>query len=579
MPLDAVFLTGVTRELQSIIGMRVDKIHQPGRDNIMLLLRGNGPAQRLLISSDNNIPRIYLTNESMENPAVPPMFCMLLRKHLSGARVAAVTQPPFERVVRVDFDTTDEMGVPVKKSIVAELMARHTNLILVGADERIIDCVKRVDFTMSEQRQVLPGMFYELPPKQEKRSPSGITHEIAKELFDGIDENSELDKWLIDTFNGISPLVAREIAFRSCGNSGLRKMELSIVEKEQFLDEIVKISEIIDNGDFCPVLLSDREKPKDFCYIDIAQYGDLYSKKSVETFSKTLDGFFAERDRAAQLKTHSAALTHTVTLARDRLSRKIALQKKELQATYGRDEMRKKADLITANLYRLQRGTAKFTAQDFFDENCPEVEITLDVRYSPQQNAMRLYKNYNRAKTAEEYLTKLIEEGTQELEYLESVLDELGRATSRSELSDIREELMRTGYVSEQKAKGQRPAPSTPIEVESPNGLTILIGRNNRQNDELTLKMAGKDDMWLHASKIPGSHVIVRRGAYGISDDDLTFAAELAAYHSHGRESSKVPVDYTLVRNIKKPNGAKPGMVVYETYNTAFVAPNAHNDL
>lgn len=558
MPLDAICLSALTAELgEKLEGAKIDKVQQPERDMLILSLRGRSGNFRLLLAAGAGNARVHITGESMENPAEPPMFCMLLRKHLVGARIASLEQPDHERMLALELDTRDEMGDLSRKKLVVEMIGRSANVILVGADGRIIDCMRRMDFAGDAERRLLPGMIYRLPPKQNKTDFFSSDSEIRRALIAGADREMPVDKWLLDSFSGLSPLICREMAFR-CGGSF-----------DTLPEQLDALHDTVIAGDFTPYMLLDGDKPRDFSFMPTRQYGDSMKGESFDSFSALLDAFYARRDRAERQRRRSHELSRSIKTLRDRLVRKLAGQTEELQRTTGRDEIRKNAELITANMYRLKKGDRELLCEDYYQPECPEVKIPLDPLKTPQQNAAAMYKEYNKLKAAEEHLTVLIDQGEKQLDYLNSVLEELSRAETEKDISDIRRELMETGYM--KKARGAKPErikAQAPLRFVSDDGLEILIGRSNTQNDELTTKLARRTDYWLHTQKVHGSHVIVRCDGLEPPETTLEQAASLAVYYSQGRDSGKVPVDYTMVRFVRKPSGAMPGKVIYTDYKT-----------
>ena len=512
----------------------------------------------------------------MENPAQPPMFCMLLRKHLTGGRIVSLTQPPMERLVDLCLDCTDEMGEPVQKHLVLELMGRNSNLILLGGDGRILDCMRRVDFEMSEQRQVLPGLFYHLPPAQGKLDPLAAEPETLAVLLRNAADEKKLDQWLLDTFGGLSPLVCRELSFELLGSVDVLLGALDASARDALAAALSERFAQYRSGAFTPVLLLQDGAPKDFSCIPIRQYEGYREERSAPSFSKLLDGFYSERDRTERMRQKTQALRKTLTNLTHRTARKLELQRKELAATYDREHLRRLGDIVTANLYAIRRGQTTLRTVDFYDPDMREIEIPLSPAISPQQNAAKFYKDYQKAKNAERILTEQIANGEQELAYLESVLDALTRVECERDIQEIRTELADGRYLREAgQKKRMKAAPSKPMEFRSSSGLTILVGRNNRENDLLTTKLASKGDLWLHTQKIHGSHVILVCSGTEPDDQSVTEAAQLAAWFSQARDGQNIPVDVTAVKNVKKPAGAKPGMVVYYTYRTVYVTPDA----
>lgn len=577
MPIDALFLSHLRAELEeNLLACRIDKVQQPERDMVLLHLRGANGGGKLLLSASPNHPRLHLTTQSYENPAQPPMFCMLLRKHLTGGRLLSIAQPPMERVISLHFSCIDEMGTPCQKQLILELMGRNSNLILAGDDGRIIDCLRRVDYEMSEKRQVLPGLYYHLPPTQDKCSPLSAQAEDIARALPAPGEHRKADAWLGIVFSGIPPLIAREIAFTFCGETDPDMAEWDEARRAAFIDHVADFFSRLHGADFTPQLLLRDGAPRDYTYLPIRQYGDYMECRPCASFSSLLDTFYAARDQADRMRQKSQSVVRAITNLRDRTARKLANQQRELEATRDRERLRQLGDILTANLHRITRGQTRVTCEDFYDPQMQPVEITLSPTLSPQQNAAKFYKDYTRAKNAEKYLTEQLARGETELSYLNSILDELTRAESDRDLAEIRAELATGGYLREPGGKKKlKLPPSRPMSFRSSEGFLIQVGRNNRQNDQLTLKTAQRTDLWLHTQKLHGSHVIVSCEGRTPGDQTITEAAMLAAYFSQARESQNVPVDCTPVRFVKKPAGAKPGMVVYTTYSTVFVTPEA----
>lgn len=572
MPFDAVFLSAVTAELNAVLpGCRIDKVQQPERETVLLTVRGRQGSRKLLLSASTNHPRIQFTNESFENPAQPPMFCMLLRKHLQGGRILSLRQLPMERAVDLTVECADELGELSEKHLFLELMGRNSNLIFADRELRIHDCLRRVDFEMSEKRQVLPGLFYQEPPAQEKRDPTKEDAGAILSALEQVQTPTTLDRWLCDRYCGISPLIARELAYLVSGRTDPDILMLDrAAASERLAAEFAALAAAP-----VPVLLKQNGQPKDFTFREIRQYEGYLQLEQQESFSALLDAFYGERSRAERMRARSQSLHKTVSNLHSRVSRKLEAQRKELAAAADRERLRQLGDIVTANLHQIARGQARLTATDFYDPEMREIEIPLNVTLSPQQNAAKFYKDYTKAKNAEKYLTAQIAAGEAEQTYLASVLDELARAETEHDLSDIRAELLENGYLKDtQKKKQMKLPPSRPMEFTSSDGFTIYVGRNNRQNDLLTCKAAYKTDLWLHTQKIHGSHVVIACAGASVPETTLTEAATLAAYYSQARDGQNVPVDYCPVRQVKKPNGAKPGMVVYENYNTVYVTPD-----
>ena len=565
MAFDAFFLRAVLDEVrQQTAGARVEKIHQPSRDTVILQLKTQTGRQKLQFVLSPTAPRLHLSAASPENPAEPPMFCMLLRKHLSGARLAEVSQPPMERCATFTFDCMDEMGDPVQKKLVAELMGRTCNLYLLGADGRIIDCLRRIGLDETSKRPALPGMYYQQPDPITKQHPLETNY---TELLEEAGADLIADR-LMDKLGGLSPLVCREAALFAAGQTDARIENKIIPQVAQKLELFFK--EHLEHP--APYYYASFDgTPKQFAFCPIRQYG---SCENAESFWQLLDSFYVVRDRKDAMRQKSQTVRKTVTNLCQRLQRKMGNQEKELEATYDRERLRQLGDILTANLHRIQKGQTTVEVEDFYDENMALIQVPLSPLLSPQQNAAKYYKDYTRMKNAEKELKNQLELGKQELFYLKSVLEELNRAESEAELEEIRRELQDGGYIrADSGKKRMKQGKVPPMRFESTDGYPIYVGRNNRQNEELTFKAARKDDIWLHATKVHGSHVIISCNGTKPPDDTITQAAQLAAYYSEHTGGQNLPVDVTEVKQVKKiPNG-KPGMVIYHTYRTVIVNP------
>ena len=570
MPLDAICLRAVLHELRpQLIGARIDKVQQPARDQIVLLLRGN---LRLLLNAGANQPRIQLTNILRDNPAQPPMFCMLLRKHLVGARVLAIDQPDLERMVILTLQCTDEFGEISQKQLVLECMGRRSNLVLLDTQGRIVECLRRVDADLSAARQLLPGLFYRLPTPLDKLSLLTQEDDSIALARRGGEEEAAVNKWVLDHYTGISPLIARELAFRAGGATDVRFGALNGAQRETLAQEFADTASAIKEDRYTPVILYRNSKPVDFTYRLIAQYGAETQVETREDFSSLLDEFYDARERQELSARRGRELTHAASVARDRMARKAENLKRDYAATQKRDEFRLRGDLITANLYRMKGGERVLQAENYYEDGCPLIDIPLDPLLTPQQNAAKNYKQYNKLKTAEFHLREQIEKAENERAYLESVLQELAQAETEQEFNEIRRELQETNYLKKSSGKKEQKRAFAPRTFKTSGGFEVLVGRSNVQNDQLT-KKSDKRDYWFHTQHIHGSHVILRCAGLTPGDEDLREAAMLAAYFSQAKESSGVPVDYCPVKFVKKPAGARPGMVTYDNYRTLYVTP------
>jgi predicted ribosome quality control (RQC) complex YloA/Tae2 family protein len=566
MAFDAFYLSAVLGEIRALTEPRVEKIHQPARDTVILHLRHREGRCKLLFAMNPTAPRLHLTAANPENPPEPPMFCMLLRKHLSGGRLIEISQPPMERCAVFTFECMDEMGDLVQRKLIAELMGRTCNLYLLSPEGRIIDCLRRIGLDESAKRQALPGLYYQDPEPVTKKNPLELTEECYVNLLSEPGPDILSDR-LMDNLGGLSPLVCREAALYAAGDVDARLENGNITEISGKIAEFFK--ENLENP--APYYYSQNGTPKQFAFCPIRQYGDC---ARAETFSGLLDMFYTVRDRNDAMRQKSQSVRKTVQNACTRLTRKIAIQEKELTATYDRERLRQLGDILTANLHKIVKGQTVVQVEDFYDEDMKTIEVPLSPLLSPQQNAAKYYKDYTRMKNAEKELTRQIELASGELEYLKSVLDELSRADSDQALEEIKQELQAGGYLRADTGKKRvKTGKLPPLRFESTDGFPIFVGRNNRQNEELTFKSARKDDIWLHASKVHGSHVIIACAGQSVPDDTVTQAAQLAARYAETAGGQNIPVDVTPVRQVKKiPNG-KPGMVIYHTYKTVIVNP------
>ena len=567
MALDGAFLHCLRDELrQTLQESRVDKIHQPSKEELVFAMRGRNGTEKLYLSARVNSPRVQLTAVSLENPATPPPFCMLLRKRLTGARLTDIRQPGLERVLYFDFDALNELGDTVRLTIAAELMGRHSNLILIGEGDRIVDAIKRVDLSMSPVRPVLPGAPY-LPPPSDASRQDALLCEPAEIAELALQSGMPTDKALQAAVQGFSPLICREIAHRAGEHPS----------RESLTEVIGHIRAVLHpNGRRVPYLLYRTDgSPLEFSFMPITQYGLDATGREAPTFSALLDDFYAEKDAAERMRRYAHDITRTLTNATERLLRKLDNQRRELKASGEREKKRLYADLINANLHAIPKGAASVELMNYYDENCAMLTVPLDPSLPPARNAQKYYKEYRKAKTAEEVLQQQITLGESELRYLESVSDALSRAQDSRELEELRRELEQSGYLRTKREKRRAAPPTKPLTFRSDDGFTILVGRNNVQNDQLTTRTAKGSDWWFHTKNIPGSHTVILTDGIEPPETTLRQAAILAATHSKAAASAQVPVDYTRIRHVKKPAGAKPGMVIYENNRTVYVTPDA----
>lgn len=572
MALDGLFLTKIKDELLSkAVGLRVDKVNQPTRDEIILNLRGKGCNYKLLLCVRADSPRVHFTSHNIDNPPVPPMFCMLLRKYLTSAMIKNIRQYESDRILFIDFDATNEIGDKTELTLCIEIMGKYSNLILISG-EKIIDSAKRVDYTTSSVRQILPGIVYCLPPAQDKLS---IDIEDVSVCIDRIlsFKDKLLSTAIMNTLQGVSPIISREIASRVTGDDTATG-SLSDAQIHSLRYLLTELKNSLHTSGEGYMLLEKNGKPKDISHMEVLQYGDILDIKKYDSCSELLDDFYYERDRIGRINHRAHELIKLLNNLLERTVRKLAIQREELKKCEDKEQLRLCGELILANLYRLEKGVSFYEVENYYD-NCNIIKIPCNPALSPTENQKKYYKDYRKAQTAEKMLAELIEDGEQEIIYLESVLDELSRADTDGEISQIRLELQNGGYIKNLKGKKHKPPKELPpIEFKSSDGFRILVGRNNLQNEKLSLKTAAKNDMWLHTQKTPGSHVVIFGDGREISDESIEEAAVIAAYHSKAKDSSLVPVDYTRAKALKKPGGGKTGMVIYHEYWTIIVKPD-----
>ena len=567
MPLDGIFLHHLTNELNICVGTRADKIHQPSRDELVLLLRSSAFTGKLLISLRSGSARIGITTASFDNPADPPGFCKLLRRHLSSAKIVEIKQAGLERIVIIKFMSYSEMGDVIYPFLAVELITGRENLVLCSQDGRILDALRRSDIETAS-RLLVPGAKYELPEAQNKLNPLNSS---AEELLGNVLASVKpLGMAFTDAISGVSPLVSRELALKVCGDIDV---SVSAVNKETLLAVLKEFKDGLNYG--VPYLLRDEDtQPKDFSFMTVTQYGERYTSEKADSFSSLLEEFYGERDREKRLKALSSDISRLLTNIRGRICRRMAGRTADLDRCRDREKYRIYGELIKANLYSVQKGAERVQVQNYYDENFEFIEVPLDPALSPAANAAKYFKEYKKSHTAEQTLRDLIEKDEKELLYIDSVLDSLSRASSAAELQEIKEELILSGYIIQRGKARPMPTSSKPREFTTPSGFRVLVGRNNRENDHITTKIAEKRDIWFHTKNIPGSHVVIITEGKDVDDESLLFAANLAACFSKASSSEQVPVDFTEIKNVKKPSGAKPGMVIYTTNRTIYVKPN-----
>lgn len=574
MALDAICVSCLAGEIaEKITGGRIDKIYQPEKDEIVLSIRTFAENYKLVLCANSTYPRVHFTTVNKKNPQTAPLFCMLLRKHLQSGKVLSVRQVGFERIVEFEIESYDELGDLTVKKLIIEIMGRHSNIILT-INDKIIDSIKHIDLTVSSVRQVLPGFLYEYPPERD------ITPLICADESLEIDISAKgepTNKSIMSAVSGISPLTAREIVYSCFGTADIRNEQ--ITDKKRLADEILRFADKVKKKDFKPNLIIDAvtDKPIDFSAIPINQYENAARIEENSSMSEIIDKFYSKKDAAERMRQKSADLVKLLNTNRERAAKKQGILLATLKDAENKDKYKIYGELITANLYRIAEGDREAVVENYYEADMPTVKIPLDAFLSPSQNAQRYFKRYQKAKNAEIEAAKQLKENEAVLDYLESTLVSVLNAESESDLNAIRTELAQQGYLKRTVLKKSKKLPnnSKPMHFISSDGFDIYVGRNNTQNDYLTLKLANSNDIWFHTKNIHGSHTIIKLGLdKNVPETTMTEAAQLAAYYSKARESSQVPVDYTLVKNVKKPNGAKPGMVIYDYYNTIYVKPD-----
>ncbi len=591
MPFDAGFTSAVVSELsENAVGARIDKIYMPEKDAVICALKCGGETKKLLLCAAAGMSRFGFTSDERENPAVPPMFCMLLRKHLVGGHITYVRQLGFERAVEIGISSHDELGFRSEKSLIVEIMGTYSNIILLDEAKKVLAAIRYIDLSVNAKRRLLPGFPYEMPPLQEdKLDTLELTKEqflakLHKDIGNGFGETA-IDKYIISNYRGVSPLIAREISFRTTKQT---KYPLINADPEKLWFHFSEIFSKVKNREFEPYILYDKDKkPLEYSFCEIWQYGLSAICVKCESFGELLDRFCSEKDKNESMKRKSSDVLRLLSAASARITKKISLQEKDLSECTDRGKYRLYGDLITAYMYMLKKGMTSAVLVDYnsITENGEgtQVEVPLEINLTPAQNAQKYYKMYNKAKVGEIRLREQIENGRAELEYIDTIFESLTKAECEKDIAEIREELSISGYgkkltamfgtnTKAKKARNNKMKKTYDLmEFKSSGGYRILCGKNNLQNDYLTTVLADKFDMWFHVKGMPGSHTVMLCGKDEPTAQDYTEAAIIAAYYSKGKQIPNVPVDYTRIKNVKKPSGAKPGFVIYETNFTAYV--------
>lgn len=574
MALDGVVLSNIIYELKDLLlGGRVDKIYQPEKDEIIMSVRSLGSNYKILFTSNASHARVHLTKIQKDNPATPPIFCMVLRKHIAGGKIVDISQPNFERILNVDIEALNEMGDTTVKRLVIEIMGKHSNIMLLDENETIIDSIKHISHDTSSVREVLPGKKYVLPPSQDKLNILQLDEKSFKDIL-SLKKGVKVQSLIYQSYSGISPALASEICFRAKVCADNYSEQLNESDIKNLFNTLNNLKTIIIQNKFKPEIIIDSQKIIDFSSIEMTQY-ENYTKQKYNSISELIEKFYADKDSSSRMKQKAHDLHKLLMSNIERCIKKKEIQNKTLKDVEQRDKWKLYGELITANAYAIQKGMTNFETVNFYDENLTLIKIKLDPELTPIENAQKYFNKYNKAKRTFTALQEQITQSDSELEYLETTLSSLDNSADEQNIIEIHSELAEEGYIKKRKAKkGEKFKKSKPMHYISSDEFDIYVGKNNHQNDELTLRFASSNDMWLHTKDIPGSHVIIKTKGFGIPESTIEEAAILAAFYSKGRNSSNVAVDYTIKKNVKKPNGAKPGMVIYEEYKTLYVTPD-----
>lgn len=572
MAFDGITVSAIKAEIEDkILGGRIDKVYQPEKDEIILGIRSMGQAYKLLLTSNASNPKFHFTQTNPSNPMTPPLFCMVMRKHLQSGKIIKIEQPDFDRILNIYVESLNELGDYSVKKLVLEIMGRHSNIILTDENNTILDCIKHIGHDTSSVREVLPGREYTLPPSQGKINTLELDDNNFKEVL-GNNPSFEIQSVIYKNYTGISPIAASEICYRANVNGSTPVEALTDIQKKVIFNEFAKLVEDIKANRFYPEsITNEKGKTIDFSPIEMTQFNGFEIKKYT-SISELIESFYANRDFAYRIGQKTQDLRKLITQNIERCIRKKDIQMQTLRSIKNRDELRLKGELLTANIYSIKKGMTTVELPNYYSENQELVAIELDSNKTPSENAQKYYKAYNKAKRTFEALKDQIKSNDEELAYLESVLTSVNNCTDEQDVKEIRRELREEGYVKKVKnQKDKSKKHSVPLHFISQDGFDIYVGKNNIQNDELTLKFARPRDIWMHTKNIPGSHVIIVANGQTIPDTTLNEGAMLSAFYSKAKNSSKVPVDYTEKKNVKKPNGSKPGFVIYETNKTAYI--------
>jgi predicted ribosome quality control (RQC) complex YloA/Tae2 family protein len=581
MPFDGVVVKSIIEELNEIIpGSRIEKIFQPENDEIVLLLRNKGKTARLVMSANANCPRLHLSDVSKGNPKNPPVFCMLLRKHISGGRLTEISFHDFERIIVINIETTNELGDISFKKLIIEIMGRHSNIILLNEINIIIDSIKHVNSEISSKREVVPAIPYAYPPSQDKTSPlklqiDGLLKKLSNETKTP-SVNTNISKFLLNNIKGFSPLLCYEICYRAGIDERITISALTPDMLDRLNSVIALVISDIASKNYHPCIIyrdSNMQKPFDFHCMDITCYPVT---KTLSSINLAVDTYYKSKDTSERVSQKKSGLLKLLNTNIERCTRKLSLQQQELDKSSQSSTFRLYGELITANIHSIPKGSSKAILTNYHTNDNTNITIPLNKNFSVEKNAQIYFNKYKKAKRTYENTLKQIKKTREEYSYLESLYSLLENSLSIDEVNDIKEELIQQGYIKNKKVTVTKNNVNKPNLhcYKSSDGIYVYAGRNNLQNDYLTLKMSSSKDLWLHTRNIPGTHVVIKKTVKNIPDSTVEEAAIIAAFHSKSKYSSNVPVDYTEIKNVKKPHGAKPGMVIYDNFKTVFVTPD-----
>ena len=561
MAFDGITIANIVHELnRNLLDGRINKIAQPETDELLLTIKTPGGQRRLSISASASLPLIYLTEGNKPSPMTAPNFCMLLRKHINNGRITKIWQPKLERIIHFEIEHLDELGDLCKKELIVEIMGKHSNIIFCNEDGTIIDSIKHVSSQMSSVREVLPGRTYFIPDTMEKSDPLSVSFAEFQRVL--TEKPMPLSKAVYTSFTGISPVVAEEICYLSGIDSSLTPRELSEDLLTHLYRQFTLYFEEVSAGHFSPAIYYHGAEPKEFSALPLTHFSQ-YIRKEYDSISRLLEDYYAEKNTLTRIRQKSVDLRRVVQTALERNRKKYDLQTKQLRDTENREKFKVYGELIHTYGYNLEPGAKKLEALNYYTNEM--ITIPLDSTKTPQENALKYFEKYNKQKRTFEALTSLIEETRDDISYLESVSNALDIALSEDDLTQIKEELIESGYIRRKFTKKKVKITSKPFHYLSSDGYHIYVGKNNLQNEELTFHFASGNDWWLHAKGIPGSHVIVKTNGEELPDRTFEEAGKLAAYYSKNRGSEKIEIDYIEKKHVKKPKGGKPGFVVYYT--------------